>query len=253
MRRRKKAPEHMDESWLIPYSDMLTLLLALFIVLYAMSTVDVGKFEELKKSLNAVFAGGSGLLVTDSGFTELEDNPMMDNTTKNYLYEDKKLRECQYQMTEYFEEVGLSNIISSRMTEQGLLITIQDLALFDSGKANLREESWELIKYLGEVLAQIENEIQVKGHTDNLPINTVEFPSNWELSTTRALNVVKKFVENPGLNANRFSVVGYAEYRPIESNATLEGRAKNRRVELLIVREYPPPNIIEMARNGELD
>ncbi len=243
----------MDQSWLIPYSDMLTLLLALFIVLYAMSSVDMDKFQELKQTLNAVFSGGPGILLNEDALSELESDSIIDDATQNYLHEDKKLRECQYQMTEYFEDVGLSNIVSSKLTEQGLLITIQDLALFDSGKAEVRPESWDLIKYLGQILAEIENEIQVKGHTDNLPINTVEFPSNWELSTARALNVVKKFVENPELNANRFSVVGYSEYRPIESNLTSQGRAKNRRVELLVVRTYPPPNFIEMIQNGELE
>ncbi len=252
MLRRKKTQEHMDQSWLIPYADMLTLLLALFIVLYAMSSVDMDKFQELKHTLNAMFSGGPGVLLNESALIELDNDPMTESATQNYLQEDRKLRECQYKMTEYFEEIGLSNIVSSKLTEQGLLITIQDLALFDSGKANVREESWDLIKYLGQIMAEIPNEIQVKGHTDNLPINTTEFPSNWELSTARALNVVKKFIENPELNANRFSVVGYSEYRPIEPNSTLEGRAKNRRVELLVVRTYPPPNIIEMVQNSNL-
>ncbi|NLJ72397.1 MAG: OmpA family protein [Syntrophomonadaceae bacterium] len=251
MLKRKKEPEHMDESWLIPYSDMLTLLLALFIVLYAMSTVDVGKFEELKQTLNAVFLGAPGILVSDKGLTEEDDNPLMDNTTRDYLNEEKQLQSYQKQMTEYFEEMGISNIVTSTLVEQGLLITIQDLALFDSGKANVREESWDLLYYIGEILAQIGNEVQVKGHTDNLPINTVEFPSNWELSTTRALNVVKKFVENPELKPYRFSVVGYSEYRPIQPNSTLEGRAKNRRVELLIIREYPPPPLIDFIGDPE--
>lgn len=233
----------MDDSWLLPYADMLTLLLAMFIVLYAMSSVNEDKFEELKETMNDLFAGGSGLLVSDSGFTELEDDPMTDNTTQNYMFEEKQLRECQQQMNEYFEEMNLSQMISTKLTQEGLLVTIQDIALFDSGKAYVRPESFDLLKYLGLILAEVDNHIQVRGHTDNLPISNQEFPSNWELSTERALNIMKNFLANQDIKANRFSVVGYSEYSPIDSNRTPEGRAKNRRVELLVERNYTNPGI----------
>ena len=242
MRKRKKHEEHMDESWLIPYADILTLLLALFLVLYAMSNVNEDKFQELKQSLNAVFSGGAGLLVSDSGFTELEDNPFTDNTINNYMFEEKKLRECQYQMNEYFEEMNLAQVINTQLTREGLLVTIQDVALFDSGKAEVRAEAADLLKYLGLILAEVDNRIQVRGHTDNLPIHTSEFPSNWELSVQRALNVMKKFTEIPNLEVRRLSVVGYGEYSPITTNDNPEGRAQNRRVELLVERYYDNPD-----------
>lgn len=231
----------MDDSWLLPYADMLTLLLALFIVLYSMSTVDQDKFQELKQTLNAVFSGGAGVLVSDSGFTEWEDNPLTDNTINDYLFEEKRLRECQYKMNEYFEEMGLSQMVSTSLTKEGLLVTIQDIALFDSGKADVRAEAHDLLKYLGLILVEVDNQVQIRGHTDNLPINTPEFPSNWELSVKRALNVMKKFTEIPNLEESRFSIVGYGEHRPVATNDNPEGRAQNRRVELLVERFYTNP------------
>lgn len=243
MRKRKKVESHTDETWLIPYADMLTLLLALFLVLYAMSTVNQEKFQELKQTLNAVFAGGTGVLVTETGITEWENNLINQNELNNYLIEEKRLRECQVQMDNYFQEMGLAQTVTTRLTKEGLLVTIQDIALFDSGKADVRPEAKELLMYLGLILAEVDNHVQIRGHTDNLPINTREFPSNWELSLQRALNVMKKFTEIPNLKEERFSIVGYGEHRPIATNDTVEGRAQNRRVELLVERFYDNPQI----------
>ena len=143
MRRKKKAKTevHMDESWLVPYSDILTLLLALFIVMYAMSSVDQGKFEELRETLNALFSGGPGVLVSDQGLSESDNNPYTDNPPPNYMTEDRTLREYQQKMEAFLEQEGLSHLVSTRVTEAGLLITVQDLAFFDSGKADLGLES----------------------------------------------------------------------------------------------------------------
>lgn len=253
MRKRKRPEEHMDESWLIPYADILTLLLALFIVLYSMSTVNEDKFQELRETLNAFFSGGVGVLVSDKGLTESQDNPMTDNTMNDYLFEEKNLRESQMRMQEYFEEMGLSHVITTRVLKEGLLVSIQDIALFDSGRAEVKAEASELLLYLGVILAEVDNHVQVRGHTDNLPINTSTFPSNWELSMHRALNVMKKFTEVPNLEPDRFSVVGYGEYSPITSNDTMEGRSKNRRVELLVERIYTNPLLIQENHDtGEL-
>ena len=149
------------------------------------------KFHELKQTLNAVFAGGTGVLVTETGITEWENNLINQNELNNYLIEEKRLRECQVQMDNYFQEMGLAQTVTTRLTKEGLLVTIQDIALFDSGKVDVRPEAKELLMYLGLILAEVDNHVQIRGHTDNLPINTREFPSNWELSLQRALNVMK--------------------------------------------------------------
>ncbi|MFY9120847.1 MAG: flagellar motor protein MotB [Syntrophomonadaceae bacterium] len=245
MRKRKKAKheEKMDESWLVPYSDILTLLLALFIVMYAMSSVDQGKFEELRETLNALFSGGPGVLVSDQGLSEIDDNPYTDNPPPNYLTEDRTLREYKAKMEAFLEQEGLSHLVSTRITEAGLLITVEDLAFFDSGKADLRPESLKLINFLGVLLEDIDNDVQIGGHTDSLPIHTAQYPSNWYLSTDRALSVLEIFNQNPHLAPQRFSVVGYGEYRSVASNDSSEGRQKNRRVEILVFRQYTLPPV----------
>lgn len=240
MRRKnkKKPDEHMDETWLIPYSDLLTLLLALFLVMYAMSSVDQDKFQEMKETLNALFSGGPGVLVSDQGLSEIDENPFTENPTPNYLNEDRTLREYQQRMEAFLEQEGLGHLVTTRVNQAGLLITVQDLAFFDSGKADLRPESLKLLEFLGILLEEINNDVQIGGYTDSLPIHTAQYPSNWHLSTGRALSVLGIFEQNPHLNPGRFSVVGYGEYRPVADNDTSEGRQKNRRVEILVLRQY---------------
>ena len=231
-----------DESWLLPYTDMVTLLLALFIILYAMSTVDEAKFERLRYALETMFAGSQGILVSDSGLAESDIKPLQDNPpTPNFVTEDRILQEYSKQLNEYFASQGLEGVIASTMTRAGLLISIQDLALFDSGRAALRTEAFDLLRFLAFLLEELPNDVQVAGHTDNLPISTAEFPSNWELSTQRALNVMRFLLQDNNLSSQRFSVVGFGEYQPIDTNSTVEGRANNRRVELIILRQYPLP------------
>ncbi|MBO8158617.1 flagellar motor protein MotB [Thermosyntropha sp.] len=238
-RMKKKHEEHMDETWLIPYSDMLTLLLALFIVLFAMSQVDQQKFQEFKQMLQSLFAGGPGIMTTGEGLIEEGKKPNMENPPTSSLIETQKLEQYKEALDRYFKEQGLQSYITTAVTAKGLQITIQELALFDSGKADIRPEAEPVLRDLSVILAGLDNEVQISGHTDNLPIHTPEFPSNWELSTQRALNVMKFMLQNPDLDPARFSVVGYGEYRPRANNATVEGRALNRRVELLILRKYP--------------
>lgn len=235
---KKKHEEHMDETWLIPYSDMLTLLLALFIVLFAMSQVDQQKFQEFKQMLQSLFAGGPGIMTTGQALIEDGKKPNTENPPTSSLMETQKLEQYKEALDRYFKEQGLENYVTNTVTEKGLQITIQELALFDSGKADLRPEAKPILTDLSVILASLENEVQVSGHTDNLPIHTPEFPSNWELSTQRALNVMKFLLQNQDLNPSRFSVVGYGEYRPRANNTTVQGRAMNRRVELLILRMY---------------
>jgi len=243
-KKHKKHEEHMDETWLIPYADMLTLLLALFLVLYAMSSVDEYKFQELKKALQSLFSGGVGVMVSDKGLTEMDDNPFTDTPPPNYVTEERTLRQYQERMNQYFKEEGIQAQVTSTITKQGLLVTIQDVALFDSGKADIRPEARVLLLYLGFLFEEFDNEVQIGGHTDNLPIHTAQFPSNWELSAQRAVNVATYIINNTSCEPSRFSAAGHSEYKPIDTNATAAGRAKNRRVEMLILRKYALPEAV---------
>ena len=243
--KKKRHEDHIDETWLIPYADMLTLLLALFIVLFAMSNVDSTKFHELKRALESAFSGGVGILSSDTTIPKQDDDSLNMDSLTEFILEEERLQQYKIMLDTYFQEQGLENFVTNIVTERGLQVTIQEMALFDSAKAQLRPEALQVITNLSVILSELDNYIEISGHTDNLPISTVEFPSNWELSVARSVNVIKYMLRNENLKPEKFSVVGYGEYRPIRSNLTAEGRASNRRVELLVLRMYrnPAPTI----------
>ncbi|MFD2369099.1 flagellar motor protein MotB [Brevibacillus sp. GCM10020057] len=255
--------EHMDETWLVPYSDLLTLLLALFIVLFASSEMDAKKFDQMVKSFSVALNGGTGVLNQPS---PVPLDPVMAQQTihkgaqeaeEPKTEEEKKLEEAvrketqdlknlQSQLEGYIQKNKLQDKLQTRMTEEGLLITILDNALFDSGKADLKPEARKLATEMAAMLVPHPKKVTVTGHTDNVPIHRADFPSNWDLSAKRAVNFLKVLLENPKLNPTKFSATGMGEYHPVASNATAEGRAKNRRVEVAILRDLasPPKNTI---------
>ncbi len=228
-KRREQHEEHMDESWLVPYADILTLLLALFIVLFASSTIDTQKFNAVKESLNAALNSGAGIMDSKSMSDQLIDKAQMSKDTIVELQQLKK------QMDNYIQENHMNAEIETKITNNALTLTIRDRALFDSGSAVVKPQSRSLIGAMGDILQQYPKyEVLVSGHTDNQPINNREFESNWDLSSKRAINCMKILLENPALDPRRLVAVGYGEYRPIADNATAEGRANNRRVEVTI-------------------
>lgn len=251
---RARDEERIDETWLIPYADLLTLLLALFIVLFASSQIDQKKFDQLSRSLNAAFQAGQGLFnpstivpVLESGDPLPVRNTARDVTSR----EDAEMLERIRQETENFQNLknridvfigdnGLTSELETSLDSEHLKIRISDKALFDSGSAEVRPEAREIAVELSRILERAAGyEIIVAGHTDNVPIHTREFPSNWDLSAKRALNFMKILLQNENLDPTKFSTIGYGEYKPIASNDTAEGRALNRRVEVLIMRQYP--------------
>lgn len=240
MARHKHGPpheEHADETWLVPYSDLLTLLLALFIVLFASSQVDAKKFAEVAGAMQAAFAnpftsapGGQYSMKPPGGAQPQQEMSAVQ-------LEMSQLAAVKAQLDNYIKEKQLNGQLDTVITDQGLVVRIRDQAFFASGSAALYPEAQEVARKMAEVLMQIPQQVVISGHTDNMPINTGEFPSNWDLSSKRALNVMKYMLyNNSELNPERFSAIGYGEYRPLGPNTTEEGRAKNRRVEVLIVR-----------------
>ncbi|MBC9785388.1 OmpA family protein [Heliobacterium chlorum] len=240
-KKKQHHEEHVDETWLIPYADMLTLLLALFIVMFAVSQVDTKKFEALKKAMETVFKGGSGLMMNSSPMpTEGASDQPPEMAVMESLREARNFQEMKTQMDKYIQDKGLQNQIETSLAQEGLQISFRDAALFDSGKANLRPEALPTLDVLAELLSGLKgNDVRIAGHTDNLPISTAEFPSNWDLSAKRALNVMKRILNQGKLDPAKFTAVGYGEYHPKDTNDTAEGRANNRRVEVLIIRKYP--------------
>ncbi|WP_027086622.1 flagellar motor protein MotB [Cohnella panacarvi] len=252
-KRHEHHEEHADESWLLPYSDLMTLLLALFIVLYSVSAVNTSKLEELSKAFKSAFSSGVSVF-ENSSITDDSDrvrrsediSSRRDNTkTRATLQQEEQanLEHLQQQLKEYIQANGLSSQLDTQLNQSQLLITIRDNALFASASATVKPEAQKLAAAIAQMLVGYPDfEIQVSGHTDNQPINTAEFPSNWELSTKRATNFMKILLENPKFEPKLFSATGYSEYRPVDSNDSVTGRAKNRRVEISILRKYVEPD-----------
>ncbi len=240
-KRNKHHEEHIDETWLIPYSDMLTLLLALFIVMFSMSQIDKEKYEQVKEQFNLIFAGGSNIMEND-GNSILPLQPVAtqaSNGKSDEKKEDDKMKEIKELLEKTVSKEGYSNKIAFVLDEEGLDISIQDSVLFESGDANIMQNVSPVLTSIAKSLSDIDNNIRVLGHTDNIPIKNDKYRSNWDLSAMRAINVMQFLVDSGNLQQNRFTVQGNGEFSPKYDNSTAEGRAKNRRVEIIVVRKYP--------------
>jgi len=238
--------EHTDETWLIPYADILTLLLALFIVLFASADISKDKFNAMAQSFSVAFSGSPSVFDNNATIAPEADAPKPDQSKTEkekekeqaHLKETLQLLEVKKQLDKYIQKNNLVGDLSTDLTEDGLLIRIKESALFTSGSADLRAESQRLGNEIVIMLAPLSQQVVISGHTDNVPINTREFPSNWDLSSKRAINFMKFLLAQNKLQPERFSAIGYGEYRPIVANDTVEGHSKNRRVEVLIMRNY---------------
>lgn len=263
MARKQRLPKHeekADESWLLPYADLLTLLLALFIVLFAASSIDSKKFDALMSSFNTVLAGSKGVMDAstivplESEMLDIpyEINNRSETTDQNdqssqfnqELYdkiqqETENLTKLQAEIDQYIQDNGLSTQLTTELNHTQLLLKISDSALFSSGSANIKTEAKELGIAIADMLQDYpQYEIVVSGHTDNVPINTAEFRSNWDLSAKRAVNFMQVLLQNSKLDPMRFSSIAFGEYRPIASNDEASGRSANRRVEISILRNF---------------
>ncbi|MBD8014895.1 flagellar motor protein MotB [Planococcus wigleyi] len=245
MKRKKKHEEHVDEAWLLPYADILTLLLALFIVLFAASEVDSKKFQAISSSFNSELQGGTGILDQEAPVESLdpsttaklnEDLPSGESEEEILAAKDQQeLEDFQTKIEAYIDEKGLSPRLQTEVTVKGLMITIKEGVLFESGSADIIGGSQTIADEISNLLvSDPPRMIFIEGHTDNIPAGTKEYPTNWELSSARAINFMKILLENDKLDPEKFSATGYSEYHPIATNDTLEGRTENRRVEVLI-------------------
>ncbi len=213
MKLKRKLNQQDDNvhRWLISYSDFLTLLFTFFVALFSLSTIDLWKAEKFTGSLRKAFK------VID------EPIPFEEDRNRAVIEDLKKL---------------LNDIsgVEIKSDSKGVIIRLPNSLLFDSGSAFLKRESIEGLRRISDYLRNIPNKILIEGHTDNIPLSSESiYKSNWELSAARAASVLH-FLIQEGLSPDRFTIAGYGEYKPIESNETQEGRAKNRRVELIILK-----------------
>lgn len=284
-KRGKKAhqEEEAGEAWLLPYSDLMTLLLAVFIVLFAVSKVDQAKTQEMAKAFqSSMLTGGAGVFNNDgdkvvsmnsqggeqnapqsgntgtTGSTQQQDTQTETQTqtqsetqtqtqtssemTQDQLeqslgqYELQNMTALKQQLDQLFEQEGMTNSISTSIDSRGLVIRLNNAILFDSGSASIKTENEQTLVKIAGIINTLNNYIRIEGHTDNVPIsNSSVYPSNWELSTARASSVVRLFIDKCGVSPEKIMAVGYGEYRPIADNATEDGRAKNRRIDIILL------------------
>jgi chemotaxis protein MotB len=259
MRRQKKAKGHVNnERWLVSYADFITLLFAFFVVLYASSQVDTKKAERVGVAIQGgfselgVFASGppqaplrveAATIVTDStqpSFPELGHlvNDMPGN--RSLSQREIPVSVVKRQLEKAFQEEIRKNQVEMRVVPDGLVVSLREVGMFNSGEARLLPGAEPVLAHIGKMLADRGFDFRVEGHTDDKPIHHQPFRSNWELSTARATEVVSVLVSKYHFDPVKISVAGYAEYRPIASNDTEEGRRKNRRIDLVILASPAP-------------
>ena len=205
----KKHEEEASEAWLLPYSDLMTLLLALFICLFAISQTDQTKLQQMAQAFTAAFNIGGPSFFDKAGPSNSMQREIVtseDAGNAAYLQENQQLQDLQQRLEEYIKENNLQDELSTELQEEGLMIRIKERALFPSGSADLVPESQRIGPIVAGLLAEIPERVLISGHTDTDPINTAEFPSNWELSSTRALTFMKYLLSiNNNLNPLFFS------------------------------------------------
>ncbi|MBW6408551.1 OmpA family protein [Clostridium weizhouense] len=238
MARKKKSDDGglRGDEWLGTYSDCVTLLLTFFILLYSMSSLDAQKVQSISQAFVTVMTGQSGDTFLQyneyngkvpiiGGESDVDGVVDAESLGKETMYQDVK---------KYVEQNNLSQAMDIKSDERGIILELKDNILFESAKADLIPESKGVLEKLNTLMESIPNDILIEGHTDNVPISNSRYASNWELSTARAVTVVRYFVETKHQKPTKFSAAGYGEFRPIADNNTEENKAKNRRVSILI-------------------
>ncbi|NLV91197.1 MAG: flagellar motor protein MotB [Firmicutes bacterium] len=233
---KKRSSGGGSPSWMTTYADMVTLLLCFFVLLYSFSVLDVQKFQAFVASLQGALGVLDGGLSLSPESAVGSPPSVLDHSLQISLEEIAQLQDL-YDLLMAMREAGqLPAEVELTVESRGLIIRFADQVFFDLGRANLTEQARAVLNELVPVLRELPNPIRVEGHTDNLPIRNQIFPSNWELSTARATSVIRFLIEEHGFSPTQLSASGYGEYRPVADNSTDSGRARNRRVDIVILR-----------------
>lgn len=260
-RRKQHHEEHQDERWLITYADMLTLMFVLFMVLFSISVVNTGKFEQLKESLSKAFSSGlfsGGESVVEQGAADnaspVAASPAssvdpqiptalginLANAPAAAGLESRQLEDAKEAVEDAARRAGISQQVSATVDERGLQVRLRtEPFLFDSGSATLRPQAARVLAPLAVTIGRLPNPVVVEGHTDSRPIHTAQFPSNWWLGGGRACAVLEVLARR-GIPAARMSCASRGDTQPVEPNDTEAHRAANRRVEILVLRTQDP-------------
>jgi chemotaxis protein MotB len=258
MSRRRRATEHVNhDRWLVSYADFITLLFAFFVVLFSSSQVDKRKVGQVSIAMQDAFqqmgifqtASSRAPLVTSDpkpaeniqaiqGGKGTSSKGKIASLFENMLSPPplpKDLGAVQQQLTSALAPQIQRHEVVLKPSREGLVISLREIGFFDSGSSELRAASEAAVERIATVLGAQTNNIRIEGHTDNVPIHNVQFASNWELSTARATEMIRLFITRYNLPATRLSAAGYAEYHPAADNDSVEGRAQNRRVDIVVL------------------
>lgn len=251
-RRRTREDEHENhERWLVSYADFITLLFAFFVVMYALSSVNEGKYRVLSDSMVSAFRNAP--LNTSGQLPLITPTPPATQKPTIMINKDKakeaakeavkqrqrdKMRNVAKDILDVMAPLIATGKVRVLETSRGVTIEINDSILFAPGQALLQPTLVKAMSAIAEVLAASDFPITIEGHTDNVPISTSQFPSNWELSAVRATTVLRLF-NDAGVASERLTAIGYADTRPVEPNLLADGRARNRRVSILIDSAIP--------------
>jgi chemotaxis protein MotB len=238
MRRRSEEHPPNHERWIISYADFVTLMFALFVAMYAISLKDHTSATRISESVReAVTKGGLKdtveVLMPEKGKDQASGTPA--HPSKEHSNIDPSLREPFLRLNKELKQQIDSGAIRLQLDQRGLVISLQEKAFFPSGDDAIYSQAYSSIEQLAKTIGKLSNPIRLEGHTDSVPIHTPRFRNNWELSTARSIALLQLFEERFGLDSSRFAVAGYAQTMPIAANDTEEGRAKNRRVEIVIL------------------
>jgi chemotaxis protein MotB len=252
----RRHPNH--ERWLISYADFITLLFALFVVLYAASKADEKKQKMVADSINSAFTSlglfpgamrRPGKIESTASGAEKPAIPMNIVMGEDVLSPAKvkdDLARLQGELEQTLSNQVATHTVSIHMGRDGLVISLREAGFFSSGSATPKPETLATLKQIAVSLGRSPYDLRVEGHTDNIPIHTSEFDSNWELSTARATRIARTFLDLKAMPPERISAAGYGEFHPVASNSTEAGRAENRRVDLVVM----PRTNIDLAAPG---
>ena len=228
-RDKKKSEPESNADWMTTYGDMMTLLLAFFFLLYSFSSIDNQKFA-------MVIEGLQGKLGVLEGGKTISSSKMINAGLNSKRTGLRRIGELYERVSRYIRQENLQKDVKLEITDRGLTIRFTGKVLFPLGKAEIKDQAYNILDKMAQFVKSVPNDVVVEGHTDNLPIQNSNFPSNWELSTTRATNVIRYFIENNSINPVRLSAAGYSKYKPVKPNNSVKNRSLNRRVDIIILK-----------------
>lgn len=237
MSRRKKKNQSeglRGDEWMATFSDTVTLLLTFFILLYSFSSVDAQKFKQIASAFQSVLSGQGSNQMFDMDLKE-GSAPVTGETPKPEPANGNDAGDIYSKVKEFIEKNNLQASVEIKEDSRGVIIQLRDNILFESGKADIKDDSKPILEKINSLIAAFPNNIIVEGHTDNVPINNERYATNWELSTARATAVLRYFVETKGQAPTKFTAAGYGEYKPVAPNDSDANKSMNRRVNILIV------------------